>query len=67
MTIQPLEPPSNDDNRKSRSCGVAGRLTPEQEHFARVLGRILAQLWHDEQRAKASERPGTGQSNSPNS
>ena len=67
MTIKPLDLPSDDSNRKPRNCGAAGPLTPEQEQFARVLGRILAQLWHDEQRAKASKKPDTGQSTSPNS
>lgn len=56
MATESLNFPHDDHNRKAPRCDSGRPLTPEQERFAQVLGRILAQLWHEEQMAKASAK-----------
>ena len=43
MATEALDFPHDDHNRKAPRCDSGRPLTPEQERFAQVLGRILAQ------------------------
>jgi hypothetical protein len=50
----PLPDPSGQPDRQPDSAAPPGdSLTPDQRAFARLLGRLLSELWEEECKARA--------------